>query len=187
MSSIYSIGAINQLSDALESAGFTPDDVTKLRQSKDLVKIKEVLYDRAEIKPIENLINCDTDPFVPCGWKIIEHRKGGYLKWDPKKISLHLSENQKNGKFIKGNDLRKELENLPVLNANILDYLFINPYFIPEEWKGKYIFFWGTIFRDSGGGLRVRCLRWSGRRWYWHWSWLDDGWDGGGPAVLLAS
>jgi len=53
MSILYSIGAMNQLADSLESAGFTADDVTKLKQSKNLSGIKDVLNGKAEIKMLE--------------------------------------------------------------------------------------------------------------------------------------
>jgi hypothetical protein len=43
---------MNQLGDALEAAGFTPDDVTKLKQFSGLPQIKDVIYGRAKIVPI---------------------------------------------------------------------------------------------------------------------------------------
>ena len=43
MSTLYSIGAMNQLGDALENAGFTLEDVTKLKQSGDLRDFKNVI------------------------------------------------------------------------------------------------------------------------------------------------
>lgn len=49
MSALYSIGATNQLADALENAGFTPGEITKLTQFKDLKGIKAILNGQAEI------------------------------------------------------------------------------------------------------------------------------------------
>lgn len=49
MSALYSIGATNQLADALENAGFTPGDVTKLTQFKELEAIKSVINGQASI------------------------------------------------------------------------------------------------------------------------------------------
>ncbi len=187
MSSNYSIGAMNQLSDALEAAGFTSEDVTKLKQFGDLRGIKDILLGHAEIKAIENLIDCDADPFVPNGWSVVEHKKGGQLKWNPAEIELFLSKNQKNGKVINGSNLRKELADKPVLNANVLDYLLANPHLIPQEWKGKNIFFWGTVYCNSDGYLNVRFLHWHGDGWHWHWFCLDYDWHDYYPAALLAS
>ncbi len=125
-----------------------------------------------EIRAIEHLIDCDANPFIPEGQSVEEHKKGGFFKFDLAKISLYLSKEQKEG-GIEGNDLRKELENQPVLNANVLDYLLAHPYLIPEEWKDKTIFFWGTIYRRPEGYLDVRCLRWDGSEWIWRYGWLD--------------
>lgn len=54
MSTLYSIGQMNQLGDALEAAGFTPDDVTKLRSSPRLGEIKLVVAGVAKIVVVEH-------------------------------------------------------------------------------------------------------------------------------------
>jgi len=172
MSTTYSIGAMNQLGDALENAGFSTEDVTKLKQFSNLKGFKDVLNGKAEISYPEHLIDCDVNPFIPNGWSVEEHKKGGMFKFNPEKISLYLSKKQKKGS-IEGNDLRKELANQPTLNANVLDYLLAHPELIPEEWKDKYIFFWGTIYRYSDGSLGVRYLYWNGSEWDWYCVWLD--------------
>jgi len=128
-------------------------------------------------------IDCDADPYIPDGWKVESHKKHGQFEWDPKKIQLYLSEGQKNGKYIEGNELRKELEAQSVFNANVLDYLLAHPDLIPEDWKGKYIFFWGTIYRGSAGVLCVRCLLFYGLRWLWDFGWLGIGFGSDDPAA----
>ena len=140
---------------------------------------------QAEIKIIEHLIDCDAAPFIPNGLSVEEHKKCGMFKFNPEKISLYLSKKQKKGS-IKGNDLRKELANQPNLNANVLDYLLAHPELIPEEWKGKYIFFWGTIYRNSGGSLVVRYLYWDGSKCFWYYHWLASGFDSDNPAALAS-
>lgn len=51
MSALYSIGAINQLANSLEQAGFEPEDITKLKQSKSFLKrIKKTLDENPEIE-----------------------------------------------------------------------------------------------------------------------------------------
>lgn len=199
MSNLYSVGQMNQLGDALEKVGFTPDEVTKLRQF-DLGAVRSVLAGYSEIKPIEHVINCDADPFTPSGWTVESHTKGGQFVFDPAKIKLYLSPNQQDSEqdseVIEGNKLRKELANELVLNANVLDYLLKNPQLIPEDWKKdekgntRFIFFWGTIYRGSSGGLCglcVRCLCFSGGRWHWDYDWLGSDWSGHSPAALRAS
>jgi hypothetical protein len=132
-------------------------------------------------------IDCDAAPFVPDGWKVEEHQKGGSFIWDASKVELFLSDSQKGGKTIEGNKLRKELAKKPVFNANVLDYLLKNPHLIPEEWKGKDVFFWGTIYRGRRGRIRVRGLGWYGGRWRGDAYWLDSGWSDDDPAAMRAS
>ena len=93
---------------------------------------------------LDHLIDLDANPFIPLGWKVNEHRKNGQFKWDPSKVKLYLSKEQQVRGWPEGNLLRRELVGKPVYNANVLDYLLKNPHVIPEEWKGKSIFFWGT-------------------------------------------
>ena len=132
-------------------------------------------------------VNTDLTPTLPFSGATIEvHKKRGMVAINPSAITLHLSPNQKDGKVINGHDLRKELKGKPVMDACELDYLLANPHLIPEEWKGKAIFFWGTIFRDSDGSLCVRFLIWHDGRWQSFYSWLDGDWDGDNPAALSA-
>ncbi len=138
-------------------------------------------------------VDCDAEPFVPNDLKVEEHKEGGQLQLDPSKVKLHLSSNQMVGRVIEGNKLRKELESEPVLNANVLDYLFTHQELIPEDWKcdakgnTRYIFFWGTIYRDSRGDLFIRCLYWDGGAWHQRSYRLGRDWDGRSPATVLAS
>lgn len=184
LSTLYSIGAVNQLADALEKAGYSPDDVTKLKQFSNLSGIKDLIYGKAEIKYPEHLIDLNADPFIPEGWKVEEHKRRNPWKWNPA-LLLYLSKKQKKG-YILGHDLRKELANKEVLSANVLDYLLAHPELIPEAWKGKAVFFWGTIYRRASGGLCVRCLGWDGSEWRWSCNFLDSGFSSGSPAALAS-
>ena len=188
--SSYKEGQTHQLLNALEAQGFTPDHLTKLGQFKDLSLIREVLDDRAEIRLIEYLVvDLDADPFVPNGYSVLEHKKGGQFKYSPTKVKLYLAEGQKSGKVMVGNELHKELENQPVYNANLLDFLYKkeNQRYIPEEWKGKVVFFWGTIYRHSTGHLFVRCLYWIEDEWNCDRFWLGRGWTDNYPSVVSVS
>ncbi len=187
MSANHAIGAMNKLADALDNAGFDASDVTRLTQYEKLSSIRQLLDGNAEIVQLNHIIDGDADPFIPNGWNVAEHCKIGQMQWDAEKISLYLSKKQLNGGVVVGNKLRNELEKKQRLNANVLDYLLANPHLIPEAWKGKWIFFWGTIYRYSAGHLSVRCLYWSGDRWLWHDGWPGRDFDVGNPAALLAS
>lgn len=182
------VGQANELKLAFRRADYTNADIKKLCEGDMLAKVLPVVRDQAEVKVVKHLIDCDADPFLPNDWKKVEeHRKAGQLEWDPTKVKLYLSECQQNGKFINGHDLRKELTGRPVLNACVLDYLLAHPELIPDEWKGKVVFFWGTIYCVSVGNLCVRYLYWSGDGWHGRYNWLDGDWIGSNPAALLAS
>ena len=180
------VGQANELKMAARRAKATNADLKRLSEGDMFALILPVIRGTAEVVAKRHVIDCDVDPFTPNGWKVEEHRKDGQLEWDPEKITLHLDDAQKNG-VIEGNDLRSNFKNVPVLNANVLDYLLANPHLISEEWKDKYVFFWGTIFRRHDGYLYVRFLGWSGDEWSWFYSWLGSGWRGGGLAASLAS
>lgn len=145
--------------------------------------VQRFMRDDAEVVIKTYTIDCDANPYVPDGWKVEEHIKGGELRWNPDEVELYLCDKQK-GNVIEGNELCKLLKDKPVLNANVLDYLLANPQLIPEEWKGKAVFFWGTIYRNSDGRLCVRYLCWRGGRWDWSNYWLDFNFDDRNPAVL---
>lgn len=130
-------------------------------------------------------IDCDVAPFVPSGYTVESHKKGGQFVWDASKVELYLDDEQRKS-FIRGTELLEKLEGEKVLNANVLDYLLKNPHLIPEEWKGKYIFFWGTVYRHAGGSLYVRYLRWDGSSWYWDYRWLGSAWNASSPAALAS-
>lgn len=183
-----SAGQVHELELALKRAGgYNSALIKRMCEGDRLVRIREYLLNLAEIKTVEHLINCDADPFVPSGWSVREHQKGGSFKWNPTEVQLYLYESQRKGGVINGNELRKKLADKPVLNANVLDYLLAHPHFIPEEWKGKAVFFWGTIHRDARGNLCVRYLYWDDGGWDWAYNWLGYDWDVNHPAALRAS
>lgn len=175
-----------ELKAAFRRGDWTNAEIKRLCEGNVLAQVRSVILGRAEVVIKRHLIDCDADPYVPSGWKVEEHIKGGQFEWDPTRVKLYLSDKQKDG-AIEGNKLRKELKGKPAFNANVLDYLLANPNLIPEEWKGKAVFFWGTIYRDSGGSLCVRCLVWDGGGWLWCSNWLGSDWGDLSPAAVPAS
>ncbi|MFA6519805.1 MAG: hypothetical protein WCT41_03235 [Candidatus Paceibacterota bacterium] len=181
-----------ELKAAFRRGNWTNQEIKRLCEGTVLADVRRLVLGHASITTIEHTIDCDAAPFVPSGWKVEEHQKGGQFKFDASQVEFYLAAAQKKGS-IEGNKLRKELVSKPVLNANILDYLLKNPRLIPEDWKKdesgntRYIFFWGTVYRDSGGSLYVRCLYWYDDGWYWSDRWLDYDWNVSYPAALRAS
>lgn len=159
----------------------------KINYNNEILKRLDTIIEllKPEVSGLEkstSIINISQEPSIPSGynWTIESHRKVDTV--DLSKMSLHLLDEQKNG-YIEGDELRKELESKNILNANVLDYLLENPNFIPEEWKGKYIFFWGTVYRRSDGRLCVRCLCFGGDSWDWRCRWLGRGFLSSAPAA----
>jgi len=102
-------------------------------------------------------------------------------------MKLYLAKSQRPGKLVEGTKLRKELEGQPILNACVLDYLLAHPELIPEEWKGKTVLFWGTIYHDLHDNLVVRYLYWEDNGWCWKIRWLGGCFSGSNPAAVLAA
>mgnify|MGYP001572432894 CR=1 FL=1 len=188
-----------RLADEVLAQGGGDDDLRRVLNDDIVVRdMVSVLRGSVVVQAIEHLVNCDVHPHIPSGWSLdgkgTEHRKGGIVKLERRgedlyangrKIELFLAEGQKG--IIEGYVLRKVLANEPVLNANVLDYLLEHPELIPESWKGKYVFFWGDVYRVSDGLLCVRYLCWLGGGWRWRCLWFDDDFSGGSPAVVSAS
>ncbi|MCK5060975.1 hypothetical protein KAR28_00325 [Candidatus Parcubacteria bacterium] len=176
-----------ELDHALEKNGWTAANLKKASEGDVFTRFLDVLLGRAEIN---YLINTNADPYIPDEWSIIKHRKGGQVRWDPEKISLFLSEKQQDGKVVKGDELYKELSCLPVLNANVLDFLldYSHLNLIPEEWKGKTVCFWGTVYRNRSNGMYgVRAPYFCGGGWTWGWLCFEHDFDSSFPAILFAN
>ncbi len=180
-------GQANEIKLALRREGpWTNEKIKMLCERRGLLgQVLEVLDGRSEIKPIDLVVDLDADPFVPEGWSVVSHTKGGQWKYDATKVSLYLSEGQKDGKWIVGTKLQEELKAQPTANANLLEFYLAHPHLIPEDWKGKYTFFRGTSYRRADGSLCVRYLFWVGARWAWGCLWLGHDWYDRNPAVLL--
>lgn len=189
---LLDVGQANEFKLACRRNDFTPEDLKWLCEGDNLANVRRVRLGHANIVIPEHLIDCDAGPFIPDGWKVEQHQKGGHFKWDASQVQLYLDKGQQNGKYIEGNKLRKQIGK-SVMNANVLDHLLKNPQLIPDDWKKdengntRYIFFLGTIYRDSVGGLCVRYLFWNARRWQWNARWLVRDWYGNLPAALRAS
>lgn len=90
---------------------------------------------------------------------------------------------------IKGDEKFKRLKRAKhiCLDAKAFQTLWENQDRIPEEWKGKYIFFDGTVLRNPDGYRCVLYLYFGGGRWHWNCHWLDNDWYSDSPSAVLAS
>lgn len=176
------VGQANELKFAFHRNGWTDKDIKGICEGDILADIRRVIHGYAEIQEIKHVIDCDADSFVPEGWTVEEHQKGGLFRWDSAQVRFYLSDAQKGEGTIEGPELRAELVGKPVLNANVPDYLFTHQHLLFDprsdlrEWRGKIILFLGTVYRDQDGDLMVRSqylqeAEGEGSRWefgYWH-------------------
>ena len=137
-----------------------------------------------------HFIDLAADPFVPEGWEVVQHIKGGQLNLDSVRVVLYLHSQQQRGKMIQGNQLYKTLKGMQVFNANLLDHLLQNTEFImqliPEAQENDALVFWGTIYRDQLSRLCVRFLYKVCGAWFWGWCLFSDDFDYHRPAVVSA-
>jgi hypothetical protein len=101
------------------------------------------------------------------------HKKDGLIKWDPSKVELYFSEEQKRGEEVSWTKLFNEVKNMRVMNDTVLFHLLRNHRLIPQEWidyarnaennERAYIF-WGTVSCYNGNHTFVRCLIINARR-----------------------
>ncbi len=172
---------------ACRRSGLTNADIKRMCEGDLLAKLLPVVRGLGEVVITKHVIDLAADPLLPNSWEVEKHIKGGQFEINPTKIALHLDEEQQNGGSIGGNKLRNKLKGKPVFNANLLDFYLDHPHLIPEEWMGKAIFFWGTIYRRSNGDLYVRCLFLDGNGCDWRSRWLGSDFDGSGPAAVFVS
>ena len=188
------VDQIKQLMVSCRRAGCTLSDIKRMCGGDMLARILLVVRGQAEVIRMTYVIDLDADPLIPYErWEVEEHRKGGQFIWNPEAVRLYLSLSQMRDKSINGNKLREELADLPVFNANLLDYLLSHSHLIPEEWKVDenghtcYTCFWGTIFLSAPNEPCVRCLYFHKNRWQTAVVWLDRDWYCNRPAAVGAS
>ncbi|MFH0874229.1 MAG: hypothetical protein V1846_05330 [Candidatus Komeilibacteria bacterium] len=187
--SVVEIRQLDKFDRAFEAVGGTPADFDKMSQADLLRQLLGVVRGKAVVAKI--VIDLAKDPFCPNSGTVEpgDHQRGdANFEWDPDMVALYLDEVQMGGRFINGYKLREKLIGKHVFNANALDYLLANSYLIPREWKGRRIFFWGTIYRNSRGVQHVRYLYWgSDGQWDSGYQSLDIDVDPFSPALVLVA
>lgn len=113
--------------------------------------------------------------------------KKGKVKLNLEDIKLY-SALKLDESWIAGNEYLKRLKSSGkvLLDARVMEELLASPESIPEDWRDKAVFFWGTIFR-GGGLLYVAYLVWLGNQWVADYRWLDGDFRLCHPAAVLAS
>jgi hypothetical protein len=157
----------------------------------------KVIVDSPRVISIDRSIPFDPTTFIGNGWSIEEQDERAIALTEINLTEVMFDSTLEKGeKSIKGEDKLKRLKektNRIRLDAGIFKTLWENQILIPEKWKEQtngnttFIFFDGTVLRDSDGGRCVLCLYWSGGGWGWDCSWLEDDWGADSPSAVLAS
>jgi len=201
--SSYSEGQVHQLADSLELRGeFTPEHITKLGQYPRLGDIRLVLDGQAEIVVIKKeepslntIIRVDRTvrPAYPDWVEKVMHLElecTGPAEYDlATAVSLWLHDGQKGGSTTKGKVIYDHLKKHSMLASclSLQDALEIQKKGVAVFQKvfgNKVVYFWKSAVRRRGDRyLFVPCLYVDGVRVVLDWSWLEDVWNGRGPAV----
>jgi hypothetical protein len=151
-------------------------------------------YIRPRRSRVQTIIDLTAVPFIPDGWELEEHHGEGVWQFDSHHIQLWLTPLQSAGNSMEhGEHVIKELGDLPVLNANVLDWLLLpeNQHLIPNGWRSKIIYFWGTIYSWNRRRWKVvRCLQYTftddgSSKWLAHPTRLSAVWGTNMPAAIL--
>ena len=107
------------------------------------------------------------------GWTIESDRENLPADWNPKSVKI-ISPLKKGGSVITGEESIKRLSKEPLLGARGFWHYWNNQADIPEEWKGKYVFFDALVLRNPSGNRYSLSLYWDYGRWHWRDYWLDS-------------
>ncbi len=185
MSTLYSIGAMNQLGDALEQAGFFPADVTLLKQFKNLSSIKDLLQNQAQIVYREFSIDTNHLPVFPDEYSVVDHQKNGELLLSKDRLETLFLPKQNQEEGMLGAEILGLLSSKQKLNVAVADFLLKNSHTIPDSWRPYCVCFWGTLIKKPNNDPAVLYILWSGRDWDWGVRALKEKFDHNYPAAIL--
>lgn len=128
---------------------------------------------RTDLSPTNGLdpfvINLDSEPSVPSSsfWKtwypdrscgLYRHEVHGSFRWAQDQVHLCPC------KEMLYPEMCTSLRGMPILNANVLDWLLVYQHRIPSEWKEdssgrrRYVFFW-TVYRSNDDAVDFSRIR----------------------------
>lgn len=108
----------------------------------------------------KKIIDLDEDPLIPSTWHLVDHECGGLFEFGLAKIRLASPGELGLQGRVKVDQLHEAVKGKGAFNANLLDWFLRKPNlrFIPEEWKEKSIYFFGTIYRSPSRTKLVRIM-----------------------------
>jgi hypothetical protein len=151
------LGLIHELVVTGRKVGFRKEDYVRLTHDERFLK-KILGCIREEYKIVAPIDTDIAPPQIP-GTKLEKHIGIGTILFSQESVSvdsvfeLPTSKTYLGAPIIYGFweqflDKEKTFNNngRRFLNASVLDYLMKNQELIPEEWKDKKVFFWGTLY-----------------------------------------
>ncbi len=155
-----------------------------------------VIVGEPKVIPIDRTSAFDPVAFIGEGWSIVEEdeRSLALGEVDLTKVNFETMLKERESSVV-GEEKLKRLKDAGHirLDAKVFQTLWENQHLIPASWKEPtngnttYVFFDGTILRNSRGSRCVLCLYWDDGEWDWRYGWLDDKWDARYPSAVLAS
>lgn len=208
--SSYSEGQIHQLADRLEAEGFTPDDITKLGQYKNLSEIRGLLRGTHEVnllkqeevrveKAVDAVIRIDrmARPAYPSWTKKVMHPElegAGPAEYEISVVKQWFHEEQKkiSDEGVEGNKIYRYLVKNNLLNSHlgVADLRAIKDKgvaFFRKYFSGMQVFAWKSVILDYDGDYFVPCLEERDKKMIIQWFELDLGWHTRRPALYFAS
>lgn len=188
----------------LEAAGLIDDLAQKVIDSKGNELAKKLVglisgnYSVSETKstsviPINRFSPFNPEEFIGKkgkGWMIEEEDERSLKLTELDLAKVRLETTLKRGESsVNGEEKLRRLKKLDCirLDAKVFQALWENKHLIPGDWKGKTIFFVGTIFRGRHGDRYILALFWGGSAWGWNSYWLDCDWGAHDPSAVLAA
>jgi len=214
--SSYKEGQTHQLANAMETAGYTPAEITTLGQNPELLaQIKLVLMGLATIVLQCFKLACtktfNLTEFIGKDWTVWRGApdsnglKGeedrdkhadalDVIDWEQALMENHLQEGETS---IEGEEKLKRAYASGNIQLGVKQFLSLW-----EDYKAngkdsvleklrlrgvKRIYFFGTVLRYPNGNRCVLYLYLDGSEWYWNGRWLGLQWNADYPSVSLAS
>ncbi len=131
----------------------------------------------------------DPAKFIGEGWSIVEQDERSLALSEVNIGDIQLVTMLKDGEtYVRGEEklLRLKASGKIRLDAKVFQTFWENNDLIPESWRGKTVFFDGTVLRRPNGDRCVLCLCWNGVKCHWYCYWLEHDWDVRNPSAFLA-
>lgn len=155
-----------------------------------------VIVGEPKVITIDRTSAFDPVTFIGNGWSIVEEDERSLKlgEVDLTKVNFETMLKDRESSVV-GEEKLKRLKDAGHirLDAKVFQTLWENQHLIPEAWKEPtngnttYVFFDGTLLRNSSGDRYVLYLYWSDGEWDWHCPWLGNEWDASRPSAVLAS